>query len=176
MSDVLPCLLLPLISQKIVLPTSAVAEVIAYEKPENVADIPSWLLGILVWRGVHVPLVNLERMEHFLSWNKKTEEVGIAENHLYSIAILNRIDKKVSQKTEDTYQYPFFAILLKGVPKLYRLAKDGVKLISQQETDKRFLLQARVQSDDVFVPNLSYLWEIIDGLPSRLQWFRQVVL
>ena len=176
MSDILPCLLLPLATQKIVLPTSAVAEIIVYEKPVSVIDVPPWLLGMLVWRGIHIPLVSLEKMEHFLSWNKKTEEKAAEDISLYSIAILNRIDKKISQKAGEPHQYPFFSILLKGAPKLYRIAKDSIKLVAKSDADKRLLLEARVQNDTVFVPDLSYLWEIIDGLPSRLQWFRQVVL
>jgi chemosensory pili system protein ChpC len=178
MSEILPCLLLPLPSGKIVLPTSAVAEIIPYEKPETIPDIPVWLLGILTWRGIHIPLVGLEKMEAFLSWNKNTEEEVPDKTDSYSIAILNRIDKKISNNLDDSsHQYPFFSILLKGVPKLYRVAKDGIKLVAEQpEGNKRFILEARVQNDNACIPNLPYLWDIIDGLPSRLQWFRQIVL
>jgi len=178
MSEILPCLLLPLPDGKIVLPTSAVAEIIAYEKPETIADIPGWLLGILTWRGIHIPLVCLEKMENFLSWNKSIEEAIPEKTALYSVAIINRVDKKISNHPDEpSHQYPFFSILLKGVPKLYRVAKDGIKLVAEQpQGDKRFILEARVQNDNACIPDLPYLWEIIDGLPSRLQWFRQVVL
>ena len=40
MALTLPCLLLPLSAQNILLPSAAVAEILAYEKPKEVLDCP----------------------------------------------------------------------------------------------------------------------------------------
>ena len=174
-AEVLPCLLLPLQEKNILLPSSAIAEIIPYEKPKTIPDIPKWLLGILNWRGIHIPLVLLEKFESHLVWNTQASEEAMEDpTRKHHIAILNRVYKI---QNDGNNQYPFFSIVLKNVPKLYRISNEGVKMVNQySETDSRFIMEVKVQNDYAFIPDLPSLWKMIDALPSRLQWFRQIVL
>ncbi len=174
----LPCLLLPVKDKSLVLPSSAVAEIISYEKPKEVSDVPEWLEGILTWRGINIPLTYLEKIGSHLAWNSsEAKEERDASQKLY-IAVVNRAQKvQEDNQAEKTNKYPFFGVVLQGVPKLHHVVEDGVKIVTQfPEDNPRYIMEVKIQSEYVLVPNLVSLWKMIDALPSRLQWFRQIVL
>ena len=180
MKDSLPCLWLPLEEKNAILPSAAIAEIIPFEKPTEIPDVPAWFLGVSNWRGIHIPLTCLEKMESHLIWdtkekNNKKEE---AENPFSYIAVINRIYKVPIEETKDGIKkYPFFAIALEKVAKLQRLAPDNMKLVAKlPDEDPRFLMQVKILNDFAYIPNLQKCWAVIDALPSRLQWFRQIVL
>lgn len=50
---------------QIVLPGAAIAEIIDFQPTQAVSDdAPTWYLGTLNWRGLTLPLVSLEGMNH----------------------------------------------------------------------------------------------------------------
>lgn len=56
------CMLLPLNSLNLLIPNSAVAEIIAYSTPRGLPDTSDWFAGIVLWRGVYVPVVAIEQI------------------------------------------------------------------------------------------------------------------
>ena len=56
------CMLLPLASLNLLVPNSAVAEIIGYSVPRALADCSDWFAGVVLWRGVYVPVVAVEQM------------------------------------------------------------------------------------------------------------------
>ena len=178
MALTLPCLLLPLSAQNILLPSAAVAEILAYEKPKEVLDCPKWLIGILTWRGVHIPLAHLENMASHLEWNFSEEMTQLPENSKRCVAVLNRATQIPGDSQQDrSDRYPFFAIVLENSPKLKHLSEEELRITTQfTEKDKRFLMEIKAQDDSAFIPNIESLWEMIDALPARLQWFRQIIM
>ena len=56
------CMILPLASINLVVPNSAVAEIIGYSEPKKLADCSDWFGGVVLWRGVFVPVVAVEEM------------------------------------------------------------------------------------------------------------------
>jgi chemosensory pili system protein ChpC len=56
------CMILPLASINLVVPNSAVAEIIGYSRPKKLADCSDWFGGVVLWRGVFVPVVAVEEM------------------------------------------------------------------------------------------------------------------
>ena len=56
------CMLLPLSSFNLVIPNSAVAEIVSYSLPRALPDCSEWFPGVVLWRGVYVPVVSLEEM------------------------------------------------------------------------------------------------------------------
>jgi len=175
MTQLLPGLLLPLEGHTLLLPSSAIAEIIPYEKPNPIPDIPKWFMGVLTWRAIHIPLIILEKVESTVDWGEdKTPPVLTDKTH---IAIINR-DSKIQGEGQNSAstKYPFFSILLKNVPKMCRLTESTLKLVTKTTDDPRFLMEVKIQDDYVYIPNLPNLWKLIDALPSRLQWFRQVII
>ena len=58
------CMLLPLISINLLIPNSAVAEIIGYSIPHRLSDTSEWFPGVVLWRGVYVPVVEVEKLCH----------------------------------------------------------------------------------------------------------------
>lgn len=56
------CMLLPLSSINLVIPNSAVSEIIGYSEPRRLEDTLDWFLGVVLWRGVYVPVISVETM------------------------------------------------------------------------------------------------------------------
>lgn len=58
----LKCLVLPVQGPPVLVPNSAVAEIITQQDIEPVADAPDWFLGTGRWRGTDIPLISLDRL------------------------------------------------------------------------------------------------------------------
>jgi chemosensory pili system protein ChpC len=56
------CMLLQLTSLNLLIPNSAVAEIIGYSTPRPLPDTSDWFPGVVLWRGVYVPVVAVEQM------------------------------------------------------------------------------------------------------------------
>lgn len=56
------CMLLPLNSLNLLIPNSAVAEIIGYSAPRALDNCSDWFAGLVLWRGVYVPVVAVEQM------------------------------------------------------------------------------------------------------------------
>lgn len=178
MALTLPCLLLPLRKNNILLPTAAVAEVLAHEKSKEVLEAPKWLIGLLTWRGIHIPLTHLENMAAPVEWNFSEPLSQWSENSKRCIAVLNRANQIPGGSQKDrSDRYPFFAILVENAPKLKNISEEELIITTQfTEKEKRFLMEVKAQDDMALIPNMESLWEMIDALPARLQWFRQIIM
>ena len=56
------CMLLPVKSMNLLLPNSAVAEIIGYSAPRELDDSSDWFQGVVLWRGVYIPVVAVEQL------------------------------------------------------------------------------------------------------------------
>ncbi len=55
-------MLLPLTSLSLLVPNSAVAEIIGYSAPRPLSQCSDWFVGVVLWRGVYIPVVAVEQM------------------------------------------------------------------------------------------------------------------
>ena len=55
-------MLLPLNSLNLLVPNSAVAEIIGYSAPRPLSKCSDWFVGVVLWRGVYIPVVAVEQM------------------------------------------------------------------------------------------------------------------
>lgn len=56
------CLLLPVAGAPLLVPGSAVAEIITQQQITTRDHAPDWLLGVGAWRGREIPLISFERL------------------------------------------------------------------------------------------------------------------
>ena len=61
-TEAIRCMLLPLSSINLLIPNSAVAEIIGYSIPRSLPDSSEWFPGVVLWRGVYVPVVTIEAL------------------------------------------------------------------------------------------------------------------
>ena len=43
-------------TRNLLLPNTAIAEIVRYTEPQPADDAPDWLLGTMVWRGLRIPV------------------------------------------------------------------------------------------------------------------------
>ncbi len=101
------CMLLPLNSLKLLIPNSAVAEIIGYSSPRALANCSDWFTGVVLWRGVHVPVVTIEQM-----CNIAIADVGPRSR----IAIIYNPEKDPD--------LPYFGIHMQDIPRAYLADPD----------------------------------------------------
>lgn len=101
--------LIPLDGLYLVLPNTAIAEVISYSKPEAVESDAEWMLGQIIWRGLTIPLISFEAISL-----EKTVKPGKRSR----VIVLNTLSGDES--------LPFYAILAQGIPRLMSLNESNI--------------------------------------------------
>ncbi len=138
----LPTFLIPLQKSNLLIPNATVAEIIPYEPLQRVQDSPDWLLGILGWRGVQVPVVSFEMLT--------------VERGSFSLVSVSSASLVVLKAPGGKSRLQFFAIVAQMLPRLFRIKADEIFDIG--ETPERTeLMRVRFADDLVSIPDLDYV-------------------
>lgn len=141
------CLNIPLHEKNALLPNAAVAEVIAYNQPDAVADGPNWLLGNLQWRDRKVPLVSLEAA---------TGE-DLVEKSGPRIAVLNTLNSNP--------KVPYIAVLLQGIPGLTLVQPTNITWDETGESGNSSIAgSVKMENGNAIIPDIDNLEERIEKL------------
>ncbi|WP_045856019.1 chemotaxis protein CheW [Teredinibacter purpureus] len=111
----IPCLLVPLLDNILILPTVSVAEMASMHPLTAIDNAPPWLLGYYEWRNIKVPVVSYEG----LNGGSVTPL-----NPQGRMAVLNNtgVDERLA----------FVAIPTQGIPRMVRIhEKDIVENTSE---------------------------------------------
>ena len=148
------CMLLPLNSLNLVVPNSAVAEIIGYSTPRQLSDCSAWFTGVVLWRGVYIPVVAVEQM-----CNVSNAQTGPRAR----IAII--------YNPERDPDLPYLGIQMQDIPRAYLAEADSIEAGSDEGMSEYLL--ARVDDEQLarVIPNLD---KIIGDLklefnPGRLE-------
>jgi chemosensory pili system protein ChpC len=101
--------LIPLDAMRLVLPNTAIAEVISYQKPEPVMDSPDWLLGTIDWRGITIPVI---------AYETACNETNVTPGKRSRIIVLNTLSENDQQH--------FYGIMAQGIPRLISLDESTI--------------------------------------------------
>lgn len=143
------CMQLPLLDMSLLLPNSAVAEIIGYFAPEEGNEGSDWYDGKITWRGVIVPIVSVEKM---------CQSASAAPGPRSRIAVLYDL-------TGDE-DMPYFGIILQDIPRAY-LAEAERLIDSNIALDCEYLITpADAMIDRLYIPNLD---AILASLKNRLR-------
>lgn len=123
----------------LLLPNSAVLEVLSREAVESSEGLPAWLLGTVSWQGHSVPVLRLER----LNGDEPREDA-------------RRARVVVVQSVGRHWPMARFAILAQGYPHLVTLNRAAMSAMKLRNTDRPDLVLARVRiaSQETWVPDL----------------------
>lgn len=122
---------------RLVLPNTAIAEVIAYSDLELPKNQPDWFLGYASWRGYKIPVVSFERM---------VEQAGSKPNKRSRIIVLNSISGDP--------QRPFYGMLSTGIPSLMTVDENNIQDAPEiGETDSLILRQVIVEKHAAIIPD-----------------------
>ena len=95
----------------LLLPNSAVAEVVGYKPPAPYSSAPDWLLGAVTWRGFAVPLISL----------------AMASAKPVEVASGQRARLVVCYTVSGNRALPYVAILALGPPRLTRFRPQALE-------------------------------------------------
>ena len=147
-------MLLPITSMNLLIPNSAVAEIIGYSQPRALANCSDWFTGVVLWRGVYVPVVVVEQMTGVAAAN-----VGPRAR----IAIIYNPEK-------DT-EIPYLGIHMQDIPRAYLADPDTTESASSEGLSQYLLTRVDDEQLGRVIPDLD---RIIADLkleysPARLE-------
>ena len=143
------CMQLPLLDMSLLLPNSAVAEIIGYTPPEEASEGTDWYDGKIAWRGVMVPIVSVEKM---------CQSASVEPGPRSRIAVVYNL-------TGDEAM-PYFGIILQDIPRAY-LAEEERLIESSLSVDCQYLsTQADAMIDHLYIPDLD---AILSSLKQKIQ-------
>jgi chemosensory pili system protein ChpC len=130
--------LIPLHNMRLVLPNTAIAEVISYHKPQPLDNMPPWLTGMLPWRGLQIPLISLETaaMEQAPQTHRRSR-----------VVVLNTLT--------GSDPLPFYGVISQGIPRLMGLDHSTILDAPNAEQAQKFVLrQVVVEGHPAAIPDL----------------------
>ncbi|SDW85536.1 chemotaxis protein CheW [Marinobacter mobilis] len=140
-SQILPCVMIPMTGQQLLLPNVSIAEIIDYASVEPRSDAPQWLLGDIQWRGLTLPVISYDAANGI--------KAGVPAGSRGRVAVLNTIG-------EHHNTLPFLAIVTQGIPSQARVASEQVQE-REGETGPADLMLVEVDGESARIPNLEYL-------------------
>ncbi|MBV1913812.1 MAG: chemotaxis protein CheW [Pseudomonadales bacterium] len=114
-SNEIPCLLLPNQGFRLILPNTAIAEIVTWCPPQH-STSSDWLLGFFEWREQRLPLLTI----HI------EDQTPSEQRPLTKIAVLNAVSEDLG--------FRYYGIALCGIPKLMRIGRDEIS-VSSTEND-----------------------------------------
>jgi chemosensory pili system protein ChpC len=140
-SDDIRCMLIPVRQGRLLLPSSAVAEVIGYRTPDPVPDRPAWLQGMVSWHQREIPVIDFE---HLIG--RTDNRVGIRQR----IAVCYGIGQHV--------KWPLVGVVAQGIPRLLRVGEDAIQIASgAQAGEEPVRMMMSIAGENLLVPDLEYL-------------------
>ncbi len=138
-SEQLHAVLVALEGDTLLLPNSAVLEVVSREAIEPIPSAPPWLLGQVAWSGLPVPVIRLEGLNG---------EDAVTDGRRARIVVLQSLGQR--------WPMARFAVLAQGYPHLVTLNRAAMAPMKLRDTDRPDLVLARVRiaSQETWVPDL----------------------
>lgn len=131
-------------SRSLLLPNTAIAEIVRYAAPQAVENAPEWLLGRMVWRGLRIPVVSYERA---------AGDVATEYDNRARIAVLNGVHSGAALQ--------FYAIVIRNNPRLLKILRDDIRKESGSDREKFQLQQVVVNDVTAIIPDLAALEQLI---------------
>jgi len=135
----IPCLMLPLVGRTLLVPTVSIAEMVSYSAPQAIDLAPDWLLGIVEWRNLQVPVLSFEVLN------------GEANP---GTALRSRL--AVFNNTGVSDELPFIALPTQAIPKLIRVSGQDIS-VSDESNQPFDRMRVDVEDETLVIPDISSL-------------------
>lgn len=131
-------LIIPLRHTNMILPQSAIAEIIPVPQVEERNEAETWFIGLFSWRAQQVPLLSVETLcnSEMASGNNKARRIAV----LYGLEAFPGID--------------YFAIEIQAIPHPIMLGNED--LVSIEDALECDIINSHIQAVGIkaFLPNL----------------------
>jgi len=139
-------ILAPLTDGYVMLPNSAVGEILTFTSPEPFKKGPPWLLGEIAWRGWQVPVINYERL--------------LVDNGITTITVKTRI--LIIKTLGESTQVNYIGLVIQGLPRLKKVTAST--LVEDQVDELPDTVFSRVTIDDLkaVIPEIGDLTRTVE--------------
>ena len=120
-------IILTLKNELVVVPNSAVAEIISVQDVREVDDSPQWMLGKARWRGVELPVVSYEAAG---GDNAQAVNINTQVAVMYSVS-----------EDSEHIKYPYIGLAMHGVPHVSTFSRDQIKTDEQASSEHPMVAQ-----------------------------------
>jgi len=145
-SDV-PCMLLPLSSGNLLVPTVTVAEMMPIQPFDIKPNTPDWFLGFFPWRNTRVPVVSYETMN--LLSSPKLSARG-------RVAVLNH--------TGAADDVPFVGMLTQDIPRMARVEEADITEDEEATRHPYDMMTVKVGVEPLVIPNIEAIERAVSDL------------
>ena len=138
----------PLKAGNVLLPNSAVAEILSYSTPDPLKKAPAWVLGEMAWRGWQVPVINVD---HLLNEGGSTSNSTTSKSRILVIKTLG-----------ESTQVNYIGLVIQGLPRLKKVTAQS--LIEKRTDGLPETVFSEVAIDDLqaFIPELGNLTRLVE--------------
>jgi chemosensory pili system protein ChpC len=143
--EAIRCLAVPLSQDTLLVPGTLVAEVTIYAAPVAVPNAPAWMLGLMPWRGLSVPLVSADRLLG-----------GRSDGTIDRVVVFNTLGGSV--------QLPFLAMPSSGIPRLLRVEPQQAAAAGGSNENDFVLRRVKIGDAEYIIPNFDVLEPMLLGL------------
>ena len=135
------CILAPLTNGQLLLPNSAIAEVLAFTQPEPFRQGPSWLLGEMAWQGWQVPVVCFEQIA-----DKGRRSAVTPKSRILVIKTLG-----------ESTQVNYIGLLIQGLPRLTRVKPETLEEKQAEGLPGVLFSKVGIDEQEALIPELREL-------------------
>lgn len=143
------CVVLPIGERGLLVPSVCVAEVLPWRRFREAGNTPSWMVGVLTWRGDSISVVRFENL------NGSTADTSL---DCECVAVMNRC--RSAQGPE------FYAIATDGLPRMIQVNEQDV---FPEQTDLGVAETAaiKVGKEQMRIPNLGFIEDQLSALRTQ---------
>ena len=136
----------PLTDGHVLLPNSAVAEVLNYIAPEPFKQSPPWLLGEIAWHGWQVPVISYEKL--------------IKDNAAPTATSKARI--LVIKTLGESTQVNYIGLVIQGLPKLKKVNRNNLIEKQTKGLADTLFSEVSIDSQQALIPELGHLTRTVE--------------
>lgn len=136
----------PLTDGHVLLPNSAVAEVLSYTAPEPFKKSPPWLLGEIAWHGWQVPVISYETM--------------LKEDATYTAVPKGRI--LIIKTLGESTQVNYIGLVIQGLPKLKKVNRNNLIEKQTKGLADTLFSEVSIDSQQALIPELGHLTRTVE--------------
>lgn len=134
--------------RQVMLPDVAIAEIVDFQQTSSDDDAPTWYLGNLLWRGLQVPVISLEALDH---------DSFFTQSSSLKIIVVNGVAQRD--------KLPYWGFVSQETPRMMRLNQESLVRDNEAELGQVEAMRAEVYGEAVLLPDLDRIEQAIqDGL------------
>jgi chemosensory pili system protein ChpC len=135
-------MLLPVRGRNLLVPNVSVAEIVQLGQLEPSAEAAGWLLGLMQWRGLQIPVVSFESLN---------DDPFASDVPARRAAVCNGC--------LDPQRLPFFGIVTGDTPRMIRISADEIVACDHVVTGPAERMAVSASGEEASIPNLAFIEE-----------------